>query len=500
MKVDWLKMRSDISPHHIAVTDIESHYNYTYAEMNQRAAALANFLAEKDIEKGDRVALFAPNHIAYLDVYFACTKLGAIFVPVNWRLKAPEIDKIMKDAAPKAVIYSTFKEKRIKTIPEEKLVLCLDDREVYEKTLNEYNYSFSSDVEVTVSDLAMLVYTSGTTGQPKGVEIPHRMIIANAVNTITTWQLNETHRTITLSPMFHIAGLTCFLFPLLLIGGRAIIIKFFDYDSLSDMIDYYQVTHIFMVPTMYINWIGNETFAPEKLDSIELFISGGAAPSKRVHETFVRNNLPLVNSYGLSEAGSNNFYIEPKAAQDDFESIGKPIMFCDVQLLDEKGKVVREGEVGELTIAGAHIFDGYWNKTEATASTLINDRVHTGDLAYVNEEGNYYIVGRIKDLIVTCGENVYASEVENLLLEHKQVKNCAVVGIPNEDYGEIVVAAIVPDSKDLNRLKRELVLLANEKLANYKAPKKYVFLDQLPETSVGKVNKKALLRNNKSLK
>ncbi|EGE53278.1 class I adenylate-forming enzyme family protein [Streptococcus parauberis] len=491
MKNDWLAERARLSGSRIAIIEAEKGHRWTFQQMNQRAINLAYYLQSQGIEPGDRVALFSSNDIAHFDLLFACTKIGAIFIPLNWRLRDTEVEQIVKDSAPKIILYSRIHKTRLTLVDEHLLDLDIDS-EAYNALVNpEVKHEIREKV-FPAEDIAVLIYTSGTTGQPKGAMISHKAIITNALTSIPSWHLSDKDRGMTTTPMFHTAGLFCFTIPILVAGGQIIIQRFFYTDETIEIIRDFKPTKAFFVPTMCYMLADSDLFVKENFKSLEMVISGGAPLSEKVYRLFADLDLPLVNSYGLTEIGPNNFSIHPALQKSKPTSVGKPILFNTVRLVDENGQDVADGEIGELIISNEARFSGYWNKPEETAKTLKDGYVYTGDLARIDADGDYFIVGRSKEMIITGGENVYPSEVETVLNQFPQVMDSAVFGIPAEQWGESVVAAIIL-KEDSGDILEELKEFAREHLAGYKTPKRYYILAEFPKSPVGKIDKKALL-------
>ncbi|PNY18681.1 long-chain-fatty-acid--CoA ligase FadD [Streptococcus parauberis] len=491
MKNDWLAERARLSGSRIAIIEAEKGHRWTFQQMNQRAINLAYYLQSQGIVPGDRVALFSSNDIAHFDLLFACTKIGAIFVPLNWRLRDTEVEQIVGDSDPKIILYSRIHKTRLSLVDERLLDLDIDSE--------EYNAIVNPDLNQVIveqlfpsEDVAVLIYTSGTTGYPKGAMISHKAIITNALTSIPSWHLSDKDRGMTTTPMFHTAGLFCFTIPILVAGGQIVIQRFFYTDETIEIIRDFKPTKAFFVPTMCYMLADSDLFVKENFKSLEMVISGGAPLSEKVYRLFADLDLPLVNSYGLTEIGPNNFSIYPALQKSKPTSVGKPILFNTIRLVDENGQDVADGEIGELIISNEARFSGYWDKPEETAKTLKDGFVYTGDLARIDTDGDYFIVGRSKDMIITGGENVYPSEVETVLNHFPQVMDSAVFGIPAEQWGESVVAAIIL-KEGSGDIIEELRTFAREHLAGYKTPKRYYVLEEFPKSPVGKIDKKALL-------
>nr|WP_174616508.1 AMP-binding protein [Virgibacillus ihumii] len=483
--VDWFQSRVNLFPDKQAAVDAETNVAWTYTELNDRAEFLAQYLLQNGVRKGDRVALLAPNHVSYFDFVFACMKIGSVFVPLNWRLSRNELDYVLKDCSPKLIGVSPVFQDKLK----QNRTTCI--------AITDNNYldglhlsgSYSVEEVPTEGDPLAMIYTGGTTGKPKGAVLSHRSILWNAMNTIISWNLTNEDITLTCLPMFHTGGLNVLSLPLLLSGGKVVISSEFEAATAINDLLTYQCTIVLCVPTMYHMMIQTKAFQNASFPHMKVFLSGGAPCPHKIYNAFRAKGIPFKEGYGLTEAGPNNFYIDPFETKRKLGSVGKPMLFNDIKIVAGNGKEVSGNEVGELLIRGNHSFEYYWNKPEQTEQTLINGWVRTGDLARRDDEEYIYIVGRKKDMIITGGENVYPLEIEHWLESHVSVKEAAVLGFPDEKWGEIVVAFIVADVVISDHEWHEY---CGRKLARYKIPKKFILLDELPKTHVGKINKAIL--------
>ncbi|WNF38654.1 long-chain fatty acid--CoA ligase [Bacillaceae bacterium IKA-2] len=486
---DWLKKRARITPDRVAVVDGETKEQWTYQNLHERAESIAAYLHGIGVSKGERVALLASNQVCYFDLMFACTKLGAIFVPLNWRLSKKEIQYILSDCEPILIAYH---EKFQFLLPNQFQGVLLNIDQQFEELVGYNTFSQKIYSDVDEADSLAIIYTGGTTGKPKGVVLTHRSIFFNAVNTIISWNLTCNDTTITYLPMFHTGGLNALSIPLLHIGGKVVIGDLFESDRMIDLINEEQCTILLLVPTMYHVLTETKLFQITSFPSMHTFLSGGAPCSYRIYDAFAKKGLVFKEGYGLTEAGPNNFYINPNDALKKRGSVGKPMLYNRVKLLDAHGREVQCSEVGEIVISGHHLFTQYWNNPSVTAETKRDGWLYTGDLGKFDEDGYFYIVGRKKDMIITGGENVFPLEVEHIITEYEMVAEVAVVGISNEKWGEVVTAFIVP-KKGMQITEKEIESHCKEYLGSYKVPKTILFVTELPKTSVGKIDKKKLI-------
>ncbi|WP_163100744.1 class I adenylate-forming enzyme family protein [Peribacillus alkalitolerans] len=483
LEIDWLYKRAMMTPAKIAVHNAETLESYTYMELNERAELQASVFALQGVKKGDRVALLSVNDVCYLDYLFGCLKLGAIFVPLNWRLSERELRYILDDCDPAWIgVQNQFQP----LISDNYKDICFD-LDFLPIPFEKHEHTREWPPETP----AVIIYTGGTTGYPKGAVLSNKALFTNAVNTIISWGLANDDCTITYLPMFHTGGLNALTLPILLAGGTVVITSGFEAEAVVENLVRFKCTIVLLVPTMYHLVIQTDAFHKTNFHNMRVFLSGGAPCPLEVYDAFKMKGIPFKEGYGLSEAGPNNFYIDPIDAAVKKGSIGKPMLLNDVKLVDGEKEISNHDEVGELLISGGHTFLKYWNKEEETRNTLINGWLHTGDLAKRDIEGYYYIVGRKKDLIITGGENVYPLEVEQVLSAHPFVSEAAVIGMPHLKWGEEVVAFVSTKQHEGISVE-DLKGYCSQTLAKYKVPKRFYLLPELPKTHVGKIDKKAL--------
>jgi fatty-acyl-CoA synthase len=499
---DWLARREMLSPNKIALIDaINGYRKITYREWNRSANRTANFLRERlGVTKGDRVAILAMNCIEYLDVWFACGKLGAIMQTLNWRLTPTELAGLIADATPTVLIYGADFEKQVETLramnalPAQ--VVALSPGQLQNIAFAERgNFSDAPPPAVMLNwnDPWVICYTGGTTGLPKGAILTHRSITANSVNTIVSWGLTPDDVTILNSPLFHTGGLNVFTAPLVHMGGASIVCRAFDVDQVFDLVRDADVTIYFGVPTMFIAMQQHARWMQADFSKLKFIISGGAPCPLPVFEKFWARNIDFKTGYGLTESGPNTFWLPLEDVRRKPGAVGFPLFHVEVQVVDEQERECNADQVGELLIRGPHLCDGYWNRPAETAKAISPDGwFRTGDLARRDAEGYYYIVGRSKDMIISGGENIYPAEIESVLHAHAAVAEAALIGVPDIKWGE-VGRAIVVRHKDAYVTPEELIAFCAQSLAKYKIPKSFVFVDALPKTAAGKIDKKLLV-------
>lgn len=494
-ELDWLANRMRLTPDTVALIDAEQKKSWTFGDLHNLSEGTTNWLYRQGVRKGDRVALLSPNDISYFQLLFACGRIGAVFVPINWRLSIHEMNYILKDCKPKLIVYHVSFKENI----ENNAFLGFQTFQVEEIITNGKEETIQDMSTLHETEPLTIIYTGGTTGKPKGVVLSHQSILWNAMNTIISWNITNHDTTLTYMPLFHTGGLNALSIPILMAGGTVVIARDFVPEAAIEYLNKYQCTVVLLVPTMYQMIVETEAFKKNTFTSVKTFLSGGAPCPLEIYDAFKRKQLLFKEGYGLTEAGPNNFFIEAEEALKKPGSVGKPMMFNTIKLLKENGEEANVNEVGEILIKGKHSFEYYWQNNVATEETIKDGWIYTGDLAKKDEEGYYYIVGRKKDMIITGGENVYPLEVEHWIAAHPQIDEVAVVGLPDKKWGE-KVAAFVVIKKNQMITNEELISYCSHKLGKYKIPKVFHYVDELPKTHVGKIDKKVLKEMGENIK
>lgn len=492
---EWFERRSRMTPDKTAVIDGQTGVSWSYHQLQQRVERLAASLQRWGMIKGDRVALLAPNGPCYLELLFACARIGVVLVPLNWRLSPAELTFILEDCSYRLVFYCDELEALAETVEPERRICLQSER--YEEACTAqigkaaYQSAKESDPLLAMEPLLM-IYTGGTTGKPKGVVLSHRSIYANASNTVISWGLTEQDVTVTYLPMFHTGGINALTLPVLLAGGTVVLEREFEPERAVGLLESSRCSVVLMVPTMYHLLVQTKAYQAAAFVHMSAFISGGAPCPLSIYEAFAAKGLPFKEGYGMTEAGPNNFYIDPRDAARKRGSVGRPMICNRIRIMNEHGEEAVADEVGEIQISGKHLFEAYWNNPEATAHACSEGWFHTGDLARCDAEGFYYIVGRKKDMIITGGENVYPLEVEHHLQQHPAIAEAAVIGLPHAKWGESVTAVVVlKDGCEVSC--EELQAYCASHIGKYKVPKTILFAAELPRTPVGKIDKKSLI-------
>jgi fatty-acyl-CoA synthase len=503
---ELLSKRAQLTPEREAMLDVESGRRYTYADLNQRANRLANFLAEElGVRKGDRVSILAYNNVVYLDLLYGLGKIGAIFAPLNWRLTAHELTYIVQDCDPKVLIYEpdfrdVVEEMRPVLSVEHYVSLAHDEALEYQTLLDQASPQEPQRPPLSQDDPYCILYTSGTTGRPKGAILPHRQVLWNCINTSISWGLTEHDVSPIFTPMFHAGGLFAFMTPILYVGGRIVLTRKFEVnDSLKILVDE-KCTVILGVPTLFQMWMNAPYFEEADFSHVHFFISGGApCPVSLMEAWREAKGVVFRQGYGLTEVGTNCFSMTDDESVPKSGSVGKPIFHSWMKLVNRENQPVPSGETGELLIAGPHVCLGYWNNPQASQESLEKQGdfpwpwFHTGDMARMDEDGFFYIVGRYKDMIISGGENVYAAEVEAVFREHPAVEDAALIGMPDERWGEVGLMVVILKAGQQST-QEALQSFCRSRLASFKVPKQVIFTDSLPYSPYGKVMKSELKR------
>ncbi len=496
---DWLDKRAKLTPERIALRDIQGEREITFAEWNARANRTANFLRSLGVEKGDRVSVYACNGVEYLDILFACGKIGAIVHNLNWRLTVFELKGIVADATPKVLVYSHHWQQQINELrPSLAFVRHIvaigqqahpADKKFVER--EQYSDILSNRPDLHMDDPWAIFYTGGTTGLPKGAMMTHGNMAWTSINTVMSWGITAEDAAPLQLPLFHIGGPNIFMLPLVHTGGKTILCREFNVDQTFDLIESGSITHFVGVPTMFVMMQQHRRWQSTDFSKLRLVISGGAACPLPVMQKFWDKGVDFKMGYGLTEAAGNNFWLPVADVRRKIGSVGFPIFHIDMKIVHNDGSACQPNEEGELLIRGPHVTPGYWNKPEATAEILRDGWLHTGDIARQDHDGYFYIIGRSKDMFISGGENVYPAEVESVMYAHPAVVEAALIGVPDEKWGEVGKAFVVIE-KGKTLTESELLSFMRERVAKYKLPHSIVFVDQLPKTAIGKIDKKSL--------
>lgn len=475
---DLLSERARVTPEKLALVSVETGERLSYAELDARGSRAAATLRALGLKRGDRFGVLAHNCVEYLSLFFGSGRAGTIIVPLSTRAVAHELQQIVRDCDMRLFFRSS-------------------DFASMELAIPAYDIDRANALSAAVADVRpidpenvyCLLYTSGTTGKPKGVMIPRRQLYWNAYNTTICWDLRADDTTPVFTPIYHAGGLAAFLLPVFAAGGTVVLHKTFNPSEVWGSIVDEECTVVLGVPTIWKLLMDAPEFATADLSFVRWFISGGAPLPHYIIDAYQRRGVPLKQGYGMTEVGVNCFTMTVHDSYRKPGSIGRPMMFTEVRVVDGNGADVARGEVGEMWIRGPHVSRGYWNNEEATRQSYLADGwFRTGDLVRFDEEGFFYIAGRSKEMFISGGVNVYPAEIEAELVAHPGVADAAVIAVSDETWGEVGIAFVVGRNLSAEELNDYLLL----RIAKFKVPKRFVFVDALPRTPYGKVVKEEL--------
>ena len=486
-RTDWLSRNALYTPDAPALVWAPTGETYTYAELHRAGARLAKGLAERfALSKGDRIAVLAENTTEHVLLFCAAQTAGYVLVPLNFRLAPPELQYLVDDSDPHVTFASEGYRDTAQDLDGGEPVVPLGAVE----DLIESASGETGDDGPDLDDPLMILYTSGTTGRPKGAIIPHRMLFWNSVNTELRLNLTAEDRSFNAAPFYHTGGWNVLLTPFLHHGATTYLFPSFDPGAVLRTCEEEDMTILWGVPTMLKMMADHEAFDEVSFDSVRYAVVGGEAMPEPLIRTWQDKGVPIRQGFGMTEVGVNCFSLPERDALRKIGSIGFPNFYVDATVVDEDGDEVPPNTTGELLLRGPVVTPGYWNDPAATDEAIDeNGWFHTGDLVEVDEKGYYYVVGRKHDMFISGGENVYPAEIESALYEHPQVDEAAVLGVPDDEWGEVGAAFVVPDG-DLSS--ETITAHCREHLAKYKVPKHVRLLDNLPLGDSGKVDKAAL--------
>ncbi len=494
---DVIEQWARVAPWRVALREVETGRALRYGALSARAWRLTHALAAQGVMPGDRVCLLARNGIETFEMVVACLRLGAAFTPLNWRLAAKELEDIVARCRPRVLIYDSPSAEAAGAIFEA-------HRDLRGVALGEPVRGGDPAYEALLADaedtpapvgrdpdtVGMLLYTSGTTGKPKGVMIPHRQLFYNAINTVYACDLSPADKVLAFLPLFHTGGLNCLATPTLYRGGTVALMSAFDAPLSLKVIEEWGITATVAVPTMY------QMLLDAGLDgcdtrSLTTILCGGAPLPEPLLDAWLDRGFMFRQGFGMTEVGPNCFSLPPWMVPHKRGSVGQPVLHGAARVVDDGGRPLPVGEVGELLLGGPHVCLGYFEDPANTAKVMRDGWFATGDYARVDEDGYFYVAGRKKDMFISGGENVYPAEIESVILAMPGVAEVAVVAVPHEKWGEVGLAALVAEGGarlDPAAVKQWCV----DHLAKFKVPKRYVLLDALPKNASGKVLKAAV--------
>ena len=496
ISADVLGERARLTPDAPALVVVDPPLRLSYGELDARSKRCALVWRGLGLGPGDRVAILAHNRVEYLETFFAAGKTGSILVTLGTRLTAHELAPILADSGARVVLYDGALGPFVGELRDvagggERWVAFDEPQRPTDASYPELVAAVDPATFVPTrcapEDVYCLLYTSGTTGRPKGVAIPHRMVAWNGYNTVCSWQLTAADVSPIFTPLYHAGGLAAFLVPIFTVGGTIVLHRGFDPGEIWRTIAAERCTVVLGVPTIWKLLLEAPELARTDLSSLRTLYSGGAPLPVWLAEAYQRRGLVFKQGFGMTEVGVNCFAMSDADSVAKRGSIGTPLMHTEVRLVDGEGRDVPVGEVGELWFRGPHVALGYWNNPEATAEAWLPDGwFRSGDLARRDTDGFFYIAGRRKELIISGGVNVYPAEIEAELLQHPGVRDAAVVGVEHPTWGEVGIAFVVPIAQG-SATADSLVAFLAARLARFKIPREFVYVEELPRTPYGKV-------------
>jgi len=501
---EWVSKRALTHPERPFLQE-EENRKYSNREFNARVNRMAHGLLKLGVGRGERIALLMGNCSEFLEIFFACAKTGALMTPLNVQLAVPELLYILKDCTPRALCYAAEFSERVALL---KAGLGNDVRPLWLRLGAEDQAAdpsvsglladcptgeLSPSVAVTLADPLFIMYTSGTTGQPKGAVLSHGNVLFGAINTVLGYGINRSCKSLVTAPLFHIGALGAAATPVIYAGGSLLLKSFFNATEALRVICREKVNYVFAVPVMFQMMTRSELWPEADLSHVHFFIAGGAPmPVDLIRRYQEEKGVSFAQGYGMTET----LRITSLDLEDSIRkagSVGKEVFHTDLRIVRNSGEDALPGESGEILVKGPSVFAGYWNAPEVTAEVLRDGWFATGDMGRRDEEGFLYVIGRRVEMIISAGENVYPAEVEQALRALPGVKEAAVLGMADPRRGE-AVAAFVCLARGSRLTEEELLAGLEGKIAPYKMPKKIVFVKDFPRNAAGKILKQELKR------
>ncbi len=490
---DPIRWWGRVTPRRLALVDRGSDQRFSYGELDALTDAWRAVLASHAVQRGDRVATLAGNRAAQVALLYACARVGAALVPLNWRLAPPELARIVANARPSLVVG----EGRFRGLAEAAGVESAGARWIEladgsdAPSAGLARLDVAAEVRTAADDAALILYTSGSTGTPKGAVLPHRQLFYNGVATTTAWELGADDIAPIATPFFHTGGWNVFATPLWQRGGRVVLFDQFDPATFLNGMAEEGCTVTLTVPTQLIMLLESAAWGTP-VPSLRYFISGGAPCPVSLMERVRAAGFGMKEGFGLTECGPNCFAMPMDEAARRPGSVGWPVPFLETRVVRDDGTEAAPDEAGELLLRGPQMFAGYFDDPVRTAEVIdVEGWLHTGDLASRDADGAFRICGRRKEMFISGGENVYPGEVESVLIEHPTVAEVVVLGVRDEKWGEVGRAFVVA-RREATIAPDELVAWARARLAGYKVPKRVTVLDAIPKLGSGKADRSAL--------
>ena len=503
---EWISKRAIVAPDKPFLTEKDKTYNNR--QFNRRVNQTAHALTELGLLKGRRVSLLMSNCSEFLEIFFACAKTGIIMVPLNHRLAVPELCYILRDSEPDVLIYSPEFAGKVDEIRAAGVVIEKTYRQgrtneapdpLFADFVQRFDYSEPVEIlGVGLADPLFIMYTSGTTGDPKGAVLTHQNILFGAIHSLLGYGVDRTYKSLVVAPLFHIGALAASVTPIIYAGGSLVISSFYNAAETLKTICREKINYMFAVPVMYQMMTDTPEWKDADLSHVHFFISGGAPiPLPVIRRYQDEKGVGFVQGYALTETGRlTSLDLEDSIRKAG--SVGKEVFHVNLRIIDDNGVDVPPMEPGEIVVQGPNVFAGYWRKEEATQKVFRGGWFYTGDMGRRDADGFVYIVGRKVEMIISSGENIYPAEVERALQAQPGIREAAVVGMPDARRGEVVAAFVIAD-KDVSLSEADIINELSGKIAHYKIPKKVVVVDEFPRNSSGKVLKRILKKRAEEL-
>ncbi len=485
--------RVELNPARIALIFEEQELRYD--EFGERVRRLATLLRSGGVCVGDRVGYLGLNHPVLLETMFAAQALGAIFVPMNYRLTAQELTFIINDAGIHTLVVDDATRPALEPALDG---LCCTQYFTSESVADGWRHlpteraaaePLAAAVSVDIHDVAIIMYTSGTTGLPKGAMLTHGNILWNNINSMLAFGGSPDDVILTAAPLFHIGGLNVMTLGSFHVGSTVVLLRNFDAAQVLTDFERYKVTNMFGAPAMFLFMSQHPSFAQTDLSSIRVLLCGAAPVPESLIELYGARGIDFCQGYGLTETSPFSAFLTPEWSTSKLGSAGQPPLYSETRIVDDNNQPLPAGGRGEICLRGPNIMKGYWNRPEATAEAIDGEGwFHSGDVGYFDDDGFLFICDRLKDMVISGGENVYPAEVESALYKHEAIAEVAVIGLPDEKWGEAVTAVVaLHDGHQLTI--EELRSFAETMLARYKLPLRLHVVDALPRNPAGKVLK-----------
>ncbi len=499
----WVKRWSELHPHKTAI--IFEGTQITYRRLHRRVNQVCCWLQSLGIEKGDRVAVMLGNCPEFMELYLACSRLGSIFVPINYRLAAPELDYTLGNARPRLFVFGAPYFPTVSSLDLDRhrplvLLVAIPGSEIGDGIIDYHAGvgAFEGQIPFLTESMAprgpeepqVIMYTSGTTGRPKGAVLSHRKTFFNCLNADIFFKLHFDDIMLVVLPLFHSGGLFIQASPVIYKGGTLVIHPSFDPQRTYEDILKYRVTKFLGVPTVYKSLVKAEAEKRAACSTLKICAIGGEKLTPELMAQFRQAGFSLRQIMGQTET-SILLWASEEDAERKPASVGRPVFHADVKIFDRQGRVCPPGQVGEIVVRGSIMMTEYWQDPVKTEETIRGGWLHTGDLARMDEDGYFYLVDRARDMYISGGENVYPAEIERVLRTHPGIEDVAVVGIPDETWGETGCAFVIPEA-DASITPEEIISYCEGRLARFKWPQKVLLVENFPRTALGKVRKTVL--------